>query len=215
MSPAAIAARRARSELKAGMTAASVPVTLCAGRVRQAQVEATDAPDGAGERRPSPPQRRTVLVGLAAALVMIVALGGLAMVAVRSTDARTGRVDAAPTAAATATTVPTTVPTAEPRVAAVSVARGHASIATRASYRVTVESARPCWLRVTQVESGEVLVETTLEPAQRQELDLTGTTHIRVGAANAISLMVDDQPILLPDLPAGPYDFDFTATSGS
>jgi hypothetical protein len=65
------------------------------------------------------------------------------------------------------------------------------------------------------VESGEVLVETTLEPAQRQELDLTGTTHIRVGAANAISLMVDDQPILLPDLPAGPYDFDFTATSGS
>jgi hypothetical protein len=217
MSPAAIAARRARAQRNAGS-----PDTIVvlgpqppndAVDVEAAAVEA-DAIVGTVPRR-ARPARQSVWHRRGAALVGVVAIGAVALAGAHSVEGRAGHgaVVAAPAAPAV-TTVVETVPTTErPRRSAVAMDGTHASIGTGVRYHLTVDARGLCWLRVTQSDTGQVLLETTLQPNQPRQLDLTGRTHMRVGAADTVTVVVDGQTVALPAAPAGPYDIDFSGAA--
>jgi hypothetical protein len=148
--------------------------------------------------------------------VVLVVLGGVVLAAGQGTHGRTlrGHAAAAASVADAVEPAPPTPPTSVTSTTlAVSTSGAHASIATPPSYRIKLASHGPCWLRLTQAESRQVLLETTLQPGQQRQLDLNGHTHLRLGVGNTLQLSVNDQTVPLSGAPAGPYDIDFTATS--
>jgi hypothetical protein len=241
MSPAAIAARRARAEVKSHSEEPTLGVKRCPSPTATRVVIVSDdslaeppeppsspgparAPRAARAQRASRAPRankgrrsktsRPDVGGLATALLLVVLVGGLVYASVHTRSGAnshaTSPVAIAAGGVAPSTAPPSPAPAAPPSTVAVMADGQHATVATGATYQLTVASTGPCWVRVTNPATGQVILETTLQPNQPQALPLTGPTHLRVGAANTMSLTLDGLAVPLSGLPAGPYDVDFT-----
>jgi hypothetical protein len=231
MSPAAIAARRARSQSRAevaldGTSPTRLPTRLpshvpaTAPRVvviTDQAVGAAEPADAAAAFAALPPgnpwSRARRIASPAAAVLLAIALG-TAVHTSQDSDHPTTRVTRASAAQqpAPATTAPVAAAAAPaPQPAPVLVANGHATVATAPSYTLHLQAHGPCWLQMTLATTGATVVETTMQDGDVSDTPLDGPVHLRVGEANLIDVSVDGQPVVIDSPPAGPFNFDFTS----
>jgi hypothetical protein len=231
MSPAAIAARRARSRSRAevaldGASPTRLPTRLPA-RVPAAAprlvvitdqavgpVEPIDASSAAAALPPSHPWSRARRIASPAAAVLLAIALGTAVHTSQDSDHPTTRVSRASVAQppAPATTAPAAAaPAPTPQPAPVLVANGHATVATAPSYTLHLQAHGPCWVQMKLATTGATVVETTMQDGDVSDTPLDGPVHLRVGQANVIDVSVDGQPVVIDSPPAGPFNFDFTS----
>jgi hypothetical protein len=222
MSAAAIAARRARAESKALEEAPLLSLVHVSTTelVTAPETKASVVPVATRPHAPRRPRLTRPPTGVRTAAVVVMILAGVVFASVHRSSSYDDHQPAASAAAVAGLAPPpapspTTAPPAPPSTVAVTADGAHASVATTPTAQVTLTSSGPCWIRATHPDTGAVMLESTLQPDTPQGLELTGAAHLRVGAANTLTLTVDGRAVPLPNLPAGPYDIDFTGTATS
>jgi hypothetical protein len=230
MSPAAIAARRARSQSRAEVSLDGAPPTrLPAPALPRANpphvVVITDqavGPDEPTDLTSAPGttpsgshwSRARRMASPVAAVLLAIALG-TAVHASEDSDHPATRVTKAnvvqqPAPVTTVAPAPA-APALTPHPAPVMIANNHATVATPPTYTLHLQAHGPCWLQMTLTTTGATIVETTMHDGDVSDTPLDGPVHLRVGEANVIDVSVAGQPVVIDTPPAGPFDFDFTS----
>jgi hypothetical protein len=80
------------------------------------------------------------------------------------------------------------------------------------AYTVGISASGPCWVMATDVATGQVLWTGTLQADGQQQIQATGSLHVRIGAAFDVAVALDGSPVVLPAGHVSPFDLTFEAT---
>ncbi|MGH9028413.1 MAG: RodZ domain-containing protein [Acidimicrobiales bacterium] len=84
--------------------------------------------------------------------------------------------------------------------------------APSSNYVVQLSASGRCWILASVPSTGAVLWQGTLQPGQTHQIPTTGDLFLRLGAAYAIGVTLDGEPVVLPSGHASPFDVTFQAT---
>lgn len=103
----------------------------------------------------------------------------------------------------------TTIPSNQ--VTAVSTdASGATYNAPTTGYMLSFTTTGPCWVRVTDA-TGTIMFQKTLAGGASGQLNLAGSSQVRVGNSANVSLQVDGKAVIVPQTVALPYNLTFQA----
>jgi hypothetical protein len=80
------------------------------------------------------------------------------------------------------------------------------------SYVVSLSASGPCWVLASEPEGGTVIWQGTLEAGQTRQIPAAGSLFLRLGAAFAVTVSLNGEPVVLPAGHGSPYDVTFQAT---
>jgi hypothetical protein len=80
------------------------------------------------------------------------------------------------------------------------------------AYTVGLSASGPCWVLATDVATGQVVWTGTLQADGQQQIQATGSLHVRLGAAFDVAVVLDGSPVVLPPGHVSPFDLTFEAT---
>ncbi len=104
----------------------------------------------------------------------------------------------------TSTTAPTLQPTTSTTAAA-------AYSAPSSNYVVALSASGPCWILASDVSTGRVIWTGTMRAGQTQQIPVTGSILLRLGAAFSVAVTLDGEPVVLPIGHASPFNVTFQA----
>jgi hypothetical protein len=79
------------------------------------------------------------------------------------------------------------------------------------TYTVELAASGPCWVLATDMATGQVLWTGTLQADGQQQIQATGSLHVRLGAAFDVAVALDGSPVVLPQGHLSPFDLTFEA----
>ncbi len=89
-------------------------------------------------------------------------------------------------------------------------ANGATYNAPTTGYMLSFTTTGPCWVRVTDA-TGTIMFQKTLPGGASGQLNLAGSSQVRVGNAAHVSLQVDGKPVIVPQTVPLPYNLTFQA----
>jgi hypothetical protein len=113
----------------------------------------------------------------------------------------------------TRTTGPRTTVTAPPELQpTTSTPTTAAYAAPSTGYAVELRATGLCWVEATAASTGHVVWTGTLEPGQVRSIPTTGTLIVRLGAANDVSVALNNEPVVFPPGFQSPFNVTFEST---
>jgi hypothetical protein len=236
MSPAAVAARRARANRRAGDGVPDGSLIVIPAHEDDPVVELAElavpnpgdrADRGLAKGRVIARQRRrrryhrAMVPVVASAVAAALAFLGLAVFHLASGSGHDSV--AASAAAARAGTLtharpgpplsPSSRATAILSLQPLATSGSGAIVATQPNYHLGIAATGLCWVRVTDATSGLVVMEGVLQPGDHRDLTLSGPALVRLGNRMAAALTVDTVPVALDRSVPSPFDVAFTGKS--
>jgi hypothetical protein len=105
---------------------------------------------------------------------------------------------------------PNSTPTTLANVRPLATSTTGAIVSSPVNYHLGMTATGPCWVRVTDVTTGLVVMEAVLQPGEHRDLTLSGPVMVRLGNRVAASLTVEGVPIAIDRTSPSPFDVAFT-----
>lgn len=84
--------------------------------------------------------------------------------------------------------------------------------APSSTYVVALSASGPCWILASEVSSGRVIWTGTMHAGQTQQIPASGSIVLRLGAAFAVTVTLNGEPVILPVGHVSPFNVTFETT---